>query len=249
MKLKLHSALFLLISIVIFSCSNKKDNYLTKQERTIVGGLYFGMPKDSLESLVGNQLSKGYFSVNKCWAELREPTVYYYVSSFDYSEFKIPNSTSHLGIVVPGFRNNRLASCNVFPVWAVEHDLSNSIFQQANLGLLMSIPGLLKATYGEDSLYFDEAATTTAIEAAGYKEYSIASMVHTYKTKFGKVEFIEGLHDIYTEWRDRDKSYICWSSAIDSTTGPSSIVKEYPLIRYELDPKYDEQLGLNKSGL
>ena len=247
-SIKLLIILLITAGLNLEGCKSNNDKKLTLKERTIVGGLYFGMPQDSVEALVGTGLNKCYFKVNKCWQTTKEPSVYYYINSFDYSEFKIPGKTAHIGIVLPVFFNKKLFECYVMLVNEVDHDISKTIHQYTNWNILaFSIPSLLTQSYGKDSVTYNENALTMAIEETGYNKYKIPSLIHTYKPKFGTVEFTEGYLSKDIEWRVSEKAYICWVTPMDSSVNANSYVHEYPCIHYQLDPKFEEQLEFSKT--
>jgi hypothetical protein len=245
----LYYALVLTIVMLFTSCNEKGVDILTMEERTIVGGLYFGMPKDSLQYFLGKGINKAPFSINTCWpGEIQPIQNYYYTNSFDFTEFQVKGSnyeSGHYGLVIPTFKNGRMSECYIT---IVNHNVLNGepvAKQFANSHLLFYIPLLLQKSYGEDSISYDKFSSIMVIETSGRNYYDHQGVVHTFSPKFGKVQFNEGVRSDRMLWDDLKKTYWCYDRPVDSTLfNGLNEVNSYPCIHYKLDPKYEEQLGI-----
>ena len=238
--------LVLTMALIIIGCNQKGADILTKEERTIVGGLYFGMPEDSLQYSVGKGINVAPFSFQGCWgAEIQPLKKYYYVNSFDFVEYQTKGLSGHYGLVFPKFKNGRMNECYIAIVNYNIKDRYAVAMQFANGNLLYYIPALLRKSYGEDSINYNGSSSIIAIENSGYNYYENSGIVHTFSPKFGKVQFNKGLFTDEILWDDYLKSYVCYSEPVDSSlTDYKNEVDFFPCIHYKLDPKYEEQLGM-----
>ncbi len=239
-------AFLLLMNLLITSCNEKGKDILSKDDRTIVGGLYFGMPKDSVKYFLERSIYEAPFTITDCW-EVKEQDVekYYYINSFDFVEYQVRGSTGHFGLVFPKFKNGKLNECSIA---IVNYSLRGNYAiakQFASGDFLQQIPFLLGKSYGKDSISYGVECSTMVVGDNGNKTKSIGATVHNYSPKFGSVQFVQGVKANDIIWRNSTGAYLCYAGPEDSN--PDNVdewVYSFPCIHYKLDPKYEEQLGM-----
>ncbi len=268
-KIIILSSCTLLIVTLIFAYYSYQEDKLSFEDRQIICGLYFGMPQDSVLPTLQKTLSIKNLHIRTNGIFPASSSPYYCIDYFNYNEYKIGNSHGHCGVIVPQFKNKKLASCFVAIGGYIFPEINSSdmlFFQLVSREHFMKITKNFKEVYGdpidEDYSSFLESAFEDEYAAFEYYNfhlinledkpeillnYSSTSQYYTkslpidiFETKYGAIGI--GYHDELKNIRlnAKTKKYL-----ISDTINYQDLeVVDYPCIQYVLDKKYYKSLGL-----
>ena len=244
-----------------FKYFNKKEG-LSKEDRTIISGIYMGMPQDSLISILENNSEKKLLYISDL-ADMWSTGGYIRGNArpeFTTDIFKFSNWPSQielLGIYKSVILNNRVSEVFLMLGSTPKNAASGDVFNQyVSEQLLNAIEEQLIKNYGPDSsiVYGLETFSTLDLRASKFGErVSGISKVKRFKAKFGHVDLIFGIESNLHTWNKVPSSenpgsfsyeYYTMNAPTGYPIAPHEKVWLLPCIHYVVDDKYYEELKL-----
>jgi hypothetical protein len=254
-RIILVSSIFIVALLV--ACNGSRKNRLSFHDREIIGGLYFGMPQDSIEIVLRQNLQMDNFTIKSCWGTILSPTRKYCYSNFcDFSFAKQvpafmqmassepPFDQGHYGLVIPVVSNKRLSEVYVVLGNFSRKDSNPSFKPFMSANIIDEVSFKLNKEYGRDSLSHESNAQIAILSDLRTDFTYMQSIIHEYKAKFGTVELVRG--QLAEDISFSENTYWCSGGGEGPENNPNEDVNWYPCIHYKLDPKYFEELNLNE---
>lgn len=237
------------LALIFFTITFSLNNYaqvrkLSKVDKEIMGGLYFGMTKDSAEKMLIANFKYSKICFTDCWLTPISNSSYWYLTNkFDFEKGKSTKTISgHYGILVPIYRSSRLTELYVV---LGNYQIDGIIYfrQAVSNTLIKEILNELGNKYGEPIERDKLTSTYLVYSNSDFNKLSNPDIFISYNTPFGKTELSIANIDASINWNSYVRGYFCMFEP-DYEIKLENSVSKYPCLHYVLDSKYYSQLKI-----